>query len=144
MARKQARKGIRKVDGYAVVDGERPLEVHVKQADINRGKPSACDCAIAVAIRREHGAKHVRVNATKIYIERSGVLHRYRTPPGIFDQIELFDRTGQMGPGIYTIPPVPESNRLGAEFRGVAGPHARRSPPLKKRDRPVYREGGET
>jgi hypothetical protein len=106
-----------------------------------QGKPSACECAIAMAIKCIYGAKHVRVNATKIYVERRGRLLRLRTPKGIFEQIELFDRTGDMGPGVYTIPPVSPAHALGTVHKsdrpsGLRGHHLR---PLKKRDRPVYK-----
>jgi hypothetical protein len=94
-----------------------------------------------VAIRRIYSAKHVRVNASKIYVERRGVLMRMRTPPGLLEQIELFDRTGDMGPGVYTIPLVSPAQALGTVHRSgrppsLKGNHLR---PLKKRDRPVYR-----
>jgi hypothetical protein len=139
MARRNRRIGKRKVDGYPVIDAATPLEVHVQQRDINRGRPSACECAIAKAIMRETGAQHVRVNATRIFIEKNGVLHRYKTPRGIFEQIELFDRTGDMGPGVYTIPPIDPAHALGAVFKSERAPGLRNVKPLKKRDRPIYR-----
>jgi hypothetical protein len=130
-----------KVDGYPVVDATKPLEVHVTQRDIRKGKPSACDCAFAVAIRRTYGAERVRVNASRVYVEQGGVYRRYRTPEGMFEQIELFDRTGDMGPGVYTIPVMSPSHALGVVY------YSRRRPrlgshdmhPLKKRDRPIYK-----
>ena len=135
-------RGVRhRVDGYPVEDASKPLEVRITQRDISRGKPSACECAIAVAIKRIYGAKHVRVNATKIYVERRGRLLRLRTPKGILEQIELFDRTGDMGPGVYTIPLVSPAHALGTVHRsdrppGLRGHHLR---PLRKRDRPIYK-----
>ena len=39
--RKRFRGSTRKVDGYPVVDADRPLDVHVTQRDIAKGKPDA-------------------------------------------------------------------------------------------------------
>jgi hypothetical protein len=138
--KKRHRSSTRKVDGYPVVDADKPLEVHVTQRDIDRGKPDACACAFVVALKREYGSKHCRVNATRTYVEKGGVLLRFRTPGGIFQQIELFDHTGDMGPGVYTIPVMPPAQRLDAPHK-VYKWHASttRLPPLAKRARPVYR-----
>lgn len=138
--KKRYRKADRKVDGYPVVDADGPLDVHVTQRDINKGRPDACSCAFVVALKRTYGAKHGRVNASRTYVEQDGVLLRFRTPNGIFEQIELFDRTGDMGPGIYTLPPMNPADRLDAPRRKYEALKLTIRPaPLAKRARPVYR-----
>lgn len=137
-SRRAPQRTVHKVDGFPVVDADQPLEVHVTQRDIDKGKPSACFCAIAVAIKREHGAQWVRVNASRIYVEKDGKLLRFRTPPGIFQQIELFDATGDMGAGVYSIPPLSASHRLGTVHKSDRPASGWRLRPLKKRDRPRY------
>jgi len=130
----------RKLDGYHVVDANRILEFNVTQRDVNKGKPSACECAIAVAIMRELGAKRVRVNATRAYVERNGKYVRYKVPRGLLEQIELFDSRGDMGTGVFQLVPFSESSRLGVRHRSDNPPGTNTYRALKKRDRPIYKQ----
>lgn len=130
-----------RVDGYKVEDADAAFEVHVTERDLARGKKkSPLACAIAVAIKRTTGAKQARVNPYRIYVEHDGVYLRFKTPAGIREQVELFDRTGKMGTGIFTIPLVSPSQRLGSYpvvlSRDYQGNYqGKRS---KRLNRPVY------
>jgi hypothetical protein len=130
----------RKVDGLPVRDADTPLEVHVRMKHIRKGKPDPCACAFALALMEEHNAERARVHCSRVFVEHNGEYLRYRTPPGMTDQLELFDKTGKMGPGVYTITVVPPSLRLGADRpresskRGSSHGPAR----LFMRERPKY------
>lgn len=128
-----------KLDGYRVVDAKTILEFNVTQRDVNKGKPSACECAVAVAIRRTFGAKQVRVNMTRAYVEHNGKYLRYLVPRGLLVQIELFDSKGDMATGVFQLVPVLESQLLGTRHRSDNPPKEKTQRILKKRDRPVYR-----
>lgn len=130
----------RKVDGLPVRDAKTPLEVHVRMKHIRKGKPDPCACAFALALMEEHDAARARVHSSRVFVEHDGQYLRFLTPPGMTDQLELFDKTGKMGPGVYTLPVVPPSLRLGVDgprTRSNRGP-SRGPARLFMRERPKY------
>lgn len=129
-----------KLDGLKVRDGKKSLEVHVTSRDIAKGVPhDPCRCAFAKALMRTTGAQQARVHSSRIYLEQNGVYRRYLVTKGMTEQLELFDRTGDMGEGVYEIVPVPPSQKLQTTFEptGKGAPRGPRR--LLKRDRPAYR-----
>jgi hypothetical protein len=82
------------------------------------------------------------VNPTRTYVEHNGVYLRYFTPVGVKEQIELFDRTGKMGPGVYTIKPVAPTHKFGVDDghrlnRRVPNVYIPRTP---RTARPIYKD----
>ena len=112
---KRVSKSVHKLDGLQVYDTDEPIEFELTEQDISRGKKKdPLKCGFAIALQREFDAKQVRVNPSRTYVEHNGVYLRYFTPVGVKEQIELFDRTGKMGPGVYTVKPMPPALRFGA------------------------------
>lgn len=130
--KKRARRHLAYVDGLLVEDAAHPIDIEVTEMDIAKGRPDPCECAFAVAIMRITGAKRARVQASRVYYEKGGKYMRLQVPQGMRAQLELFDRTGKMGPGVYTIPVVSESHALGTNH-DKTGKGSLQSPPLMRK-----------
>ena len=102
-----------KLDGLPVIDAKEPIEFTVTRRDINRGGLQAPDsCAMALACKREHHSKDVRIHIHYSYVLEKDHWLRYRTPGCVVREIIAFDRGGSFDPGEYQLLVPYKSDRL--------------------------------
>ena len=102
-----------KIDGLPVRDATEALAFTVKPRDITKnGIKSPDSCAMAMACRREHHARDVRIHMKYSYVLEKDHWLRYRTPPSVTREIIAFDRGGAFDPGEYMLLPPYKSARL--------------------------------
>ncbi len=103
-----------KLEGLPVYDATEPLGFTVKTRDITkRGIQSPDSCAMALACKREHHSKDVRIHMKYSYVLEKDHWTRYRTPASVSREIVAFDRGGSFDPGEYMLLVPYKSNRIG-------------------------------
>jgi hypothetical protein len=102
-----------KLDGLPVIDAKEPLLFTVTKRDADRGGVKAPDsCAMALACKREHHSKDVRIHLNYSYVLEKDHWLRYRTPACVTREIVAFDRGGAFDPGEYMLLVPYKSDRL--------------------------------
>lgn len=107
------------IAGLKVIDGKKPVEITITEADVAKGKtkdPAAC--AAARACLRSDACTEARVHLGRTYLKVKAVTGRqhwvrYQTPDAIRSEIIAFDRGATFTPGTYTLKPMSPANRLG-------------------------------
>ena len=110
---------MRKLTGLPIYDAREPISFTVTKRDINRGgiqEPESC--ALALACKREHNYRDVRIHMKYSYILEKDHWVRYRTPSSVAREIVVFDRGGAFDPGEYTLTVPYKSDRLGQRKLG--------------------------
>lgn len=103
-----------RLNGLPVYDAKEPLVFTVTQRDVDRGGVQAPDsCAMALACKREHHYKDVRIYIAYSYVLEKDHWVRYRTPSCVGREIIAFDRGGTFDPGEYMLLAPAKSDRLG-------------------------------
>jgi hypothetical protein len=93
-----------KLEGLPVRDATEPLEFTVTKRDVAKGGVQAPDsCAMALACKREHHAREVRIHLNYSYVLEKDHWVRYRTPSCVTREIIAFDRGGTFDPGEYML-----------------------------------------
>jgi hypothetical protein len=111
-----------KLEGLPVIDAKEPLEFTVTKRDARVGGIQAPDsCAMALACKREHHSKDVRIHLNFSYVLEKDHWVRYRTPACVTREIIAFDRGGTFDPGEYMLLVPYKSCRIGL----VKGPRKR-------------------
>jgi len=111
---------VKEIDGIPVIDAKRPFTLTVTKRDCANADPKEpSSCALARACRRELHVAEARVHLSRIYLRMRDGKHwrRYSTPKELRMEIVVFDRGGDFRPGVYRIPIVKPSARLGADKR---------------------------
>lgn len=104
-----------------VVDATEDLEVEVTERDAkNSRKKDHADCAMAVATRRQEGAKTTKkvgsiISRSIAYVIRGNTATRYEVPPSVRSEVISFDRGGGFEVGNYQLKAVQPATRLGAQ-----------------------------
>ncbi len=103
-----------KLEGLPVYDAKESLVFTVTKRDARVGGIQAPDsCAMALACKREHRFKDVRIHLKYSYILEKDHWVRYRTPACVSREIVAFDRGGTFDPGEYMLLAPYKSDRLG-------------------------------
>lgn len=89
--------------------------------DIRWGVPgSQTGCAFARAAKR-CGPLNAWIGRHSSYLEFEDVVYRFRTPPSMRTETEVFDRGGRFEAGVYALKPVPVSARQRSDKGKVRG-----------------------
>ncbi len=103
-----------KLEGLPVYDATEAIEFTVTKRDVAKGGIQAPEsCAMALACKREHHSKDVRIHLKYSYVLEKDHWTRYRTPASVSREIVAFDRGGSFDPGEYMLLPPYKSSRLG-------------------------------
>ncbi len=103
-----------KLEGLPVYDATEPLEFTVTKRDAAKGGiQSPESCAMALACKREHHSKDVRIHLHYSYVLEKDHWVRYRTPECVKREIIAFDRGGSFDPGDYMLLVPYKSRRFG-------------------------------
>lgn len=104
--------------GIKVVDATEPLQVNVKQADIDKAqqKNSKC-CAFVRACEREMPIEAAFFFRSTAYLEYPDKIVRYKLPPSVEREIVAFDRSKDMEPGVYQLSAVCRKQTLKAKAK---------------------------
>ena len=104
---------MRMIDGMPVVDADKPVTIHITQADCERGsKKDPMRCAAALALKRVTGCDETRVHLACTYLRFGNKWRRYATPPSLKAEIISFDRGGGFYPGDFRLRPMSPTLRL--------------------------------
>ena len=111
-----------KIQGIEVVDADKPVVLHIRDADTKTGKKDPEKCAAAKAACRIPGVVEARVYRTRTFLlmqNKQGKKQwkRYQTPDSIRNEVIAFDRGGSFEPDDYVMKPVAERDRLGATYK---------------------------
>jgi hypothetical protein len=93
---------------FAFVDAEKPLTLHVTQADIDGAVPrSSRNCVLSRTVRREHKCFDIVVFRTVAYVRKSesSVPLRYQVTESAKDLLVTFDASGRSHPITITFTP---------------------------------------
>ena len=78
----------KKLDGLPIYDATEPLSFEVTKRDISKGGIKEPDtCAMALACKREHNYKDVRIHINYSYVLEKNHWVRYRTPNSVAREI---------------------------------------------------------
>jgi hypothetical protein len=122
-----------KIGGIEVEDANKPIRLHIRDADTKLGKKHSPEgCAAALSACREPGVLEARVYRTRTYLLRKDAKgkkkwERYNTPNALRGEIIAFDRGGTFQADDYTLGRVQESERLGARRHNSPRPTGNRS-----------------
>lgn len=119
-----------KINGVEILNARARLEFTVTPADIksaNVKKPG--QCAVAKALKREHGVKEAFVHLTRVYLKVGANWRRYEVDRALQSEIITFDRGGRFQAGDYALR-KPTSTKPAASSRsGNNGKHAKETRP---------------
>ncbi|HEX3338580.1 MAG TPA: hypothetical protein VHT68_05320 [Pseudolabrys sp.] len=102
----------RTYNGKTVVDATSDIPFHVTDQDVSKGKANdACECAGALAIKRDHPGqvREVYLHRNIIMVELATKVIRYRTPGALRDQLLRYDSGNKFSTGTYRLAKVPAS-----------------------------------
>ena len=103
-----------KLEGLPVYDAKNPIAFTVTPRDVRQGGVQAPDsCAMALACKREHHSKDVRIHLKYSYVLEKDHWVRYRTPVSVGREIVAFDRGGSFDPGEYMLLVPYKSDQVG-------------------------------
>src|SRR5262249_7453469 len=97
-----------KETGKRVTESLVPLTLIVEKKDTNGAKrlsPSSCGFAKA-CIRQVDGVESVHFYRSTAYLEYTDRLVKYALTPAMRQEINTFDRTGEIAPGTYYLKPI--------------------------------------
>lgn len=100
--------------GLKVQDAKRPMIITVIEADLKGAKRKNPECcAFARACKRQQKVDAVHFFKTSAWIEKDGVLTRFKMPESMKREIIAFDRGGKFAPGEYQLRTNSPSTALG-------------------------------
>lgn len=103
-------------NGLPVVDAKKPIQIHVNDIDVKQSKrKSPTECVIAKACKRLFKAREVMILRRTAYVDLPGPgrggrrqFKRFIIDRNVSEKIGVFDKTGQMDTGGFTLlPPSP-------------------------------------
>jgi hypothetical protein len=119
---------MRRIDGKAVRDADKPVTVHITPDDCARGsKKDPEKCAAALALKRITACDESRVHLACTYLRFGDEWLRYATPHSLKAEIISFDRGGGFYPGDFRLHPMPEALRLKPTNRSASAKRSRKA-----------------
>ena len=101
------------IDGMPLVDADKPVTIHITEADCERGsKKDPRRCAAALALNRDTACDESRVHLACTYLRFGDKWLRYATPPALKAEIISFDSGGGFYPGAFRLHPMPKALHL--------------------------------